>query len=66
MTPKPETRAEKIRGQVRHWAGLGAGVLIGMGIADQADAATITDNMEAIAGAVIALVAMVDSWVRKN
>lgn len=66
MTTPTPTRTEQIRGQARHWAGLAGGVLIGVGIADQADAATLTDNVEAIAGAVVALVAMVDSWRRKT
>ena len=52
----------KMAGQVRHWAGIVGGVLVGLGIASTSDASAIADHAETIFGGVAALAALVASW----
>ena len=52
----------KIAGQVRHWAGIVGGVLVGLGIATAEDVTAMVQHVETLAGAGAALVALVLSW----
>lgn len=56
---------DKVLGVVRHIVTIAGGVLIGIGVMDADQAASLTSNFEAIAGGALAIAGIVASVVAK-